>query len=344
MNKINVGIIGVGRMGRIHLDNLVLKFPEVNVVAISDVLESSKSLAEQYNVPNFYTDYRDLISNPDVEAVVICSPTDRHAENILAAVTAGKQVFCEKPMDLSLETVQELEDIIEASGVKFMLGFNRRFDPNFKKIKSLINEGKVGEPHIVKITSRDPAPPPVSYIKSSGGMFVDMTIHDFDMARFMAGSEVKQVFAVGKNLVDPEIGKAGDIDTAVITLTFENGCIATIDNSRQAVYGYDQRVEVFGSAGMAGTTNNTPDNHYYYDKNGQSGPLPLNFFMDRYIDSYYNEMREFIDCLNKNEKPNVGAKDGMVSLAIGIAANISMKENRVVALEEITEKNVSVSS
>lgn len=335
MNKINVGIIGVGRMGQIHLDNLVMKFPEVNVVAISDVMESARTLAEKYNVPNFYTNYHDLVNDKNVDAVVICSPTDRHAENILGAVRAGKDVFCEKPMDLSLETVQEMLGIIENSGVKFMLGFNRRFDPNFKKIKSLIDEGKVGDPHIVKITSRDPGPPPISYIKSSGGMFVDMTIHDFDMARFMAGSEVKQVFAVGKNLVDPAIGEAGDIDTAVITLTFENGCVATIDNSRQAAYGYDQRVEVFGSEGMAGTHNNTPDNHYYYNKDGQSSSLPLNFFMDRYIDSYYNEMREFIDCIQGNQAPKVGAKDGLVSLAIGLAAGVSMRENRAVEISEV---------
>ena len=164
---------------------------------------------------------------------------------------------------------------------------------------------------------------------------MDMTIHDFDMARFMAGSEVKQVFAVGKNLVDPAIGEAGDIDTAVITLTFENGCVATIDNSRQAAYGYDQRVEVFGSEGMAGTHNNTPDNHYYYNKDGQSNSLPLNFFMDRYIDSYYNEMREFIDCIQGDQAPKVGAKDGLVSLAIGLAAGVSMRENRAVEISEV---------
>ena len=169
-------------------------------------------------------------------------------------------------------------------------------------------------------------------------MFLDMTIHDFDMARHMAASEVKEVFAVGRNMVNPEIGQAGDIDTALITLTFENGALATIDNSRQAVYGYDQRVEVFGSGGMAGTTNNTPDNHYFYDKDGQHGALPLNFFMERYTDSYLNEMKEFIDCIQQDKKPGVGARDGLMSLAIGKAANLSMKENRSVSLKEIIGK------
>lgn len=335
MKKIKVGIIGVGRMGQIHLDNLCLKFQNVEVMAISDVMEESKKFADQYGVSKFYKDCNDLISDPEIEAVVISSPTDQHAYNIMTAAKAGKDIFCEKPMDLSLDMVKKVLKIVETSGVKFMLGFNRRFDPNFLKIKSLIDDGKVGEPQIVKITSRDPGPPPISYIKSSGGMFLDMTIHDFDMARFMTNSVVKDVFAVGRNLVDPEIGKAGDIDTAVITLTFENGAIATIDNCRKAIYGYDQRVEVFGSKGMAGTHNNTPDNHYYYDQNGQSASLPLHFFMDRYIPSYFNEMREFVDCLIADTKPKVGGEDGLISLAIGLAANLSMKENRVVSLSEI---------
>ena len=216
-----------------------------------------------------------------------------------------------------------------------MLGFNRRFDPNFMKIKGLIEEGKVGDPQIVKITSRDPAPPPIDYIKSSGGMFLDMTIHDFDMARFMVSSKVISIFAVGRNIVDPNIGIAGDIDTAVVTITFDSGAIATIDNSRQAVYGYDQRVEVFGSEGMAGTENNKSDNHYYYNKKGQSESLPLYFFMDRYILSYFNEIKAFIDCIVHDEVPKVGGQDGLISLAMGWAANTSMQENRVVMLKEM---------
>ncbi len=277
MKQIKIGIIGIGRMGQIHLDNLMQKFSEVEVVAISDINVEARQWAAKYNIPKFYSDYQDLISNQEVNTVVICSPTNQHAENIIAAAQAGKDVFCEKPMDLSIQTAMRVLQIVERAGVKFMLGFNRRFDPNFMKIKSLIDEGKVGEPQIVKITSRDPAPPPISYIKSSGGMFLDMTIHDFDMSRFMVNSEVKSIFAVGRNLIDPEIGIAGDIDTAVVTITFESGAIATIDNSRQAVYGYDQRVEVFGSEGMAGTENNKSDNHYYYNKKGQSESLPLHF-------------------------------------------------------------------
>ena len=335
MKQIKIGIIGIGRMGQIHLDNLMQKFSEVEVVAISDINVEARQWAAKYNIPKFYSDYQDLISDQEVNTVVICSPTNQHAENIIAAAQAGKDVFCEKPMDLSIQTAMRVLQIVERAGVKFMLGFNRRFDPNFMKIKGLIEEGKVGDPQIVKITSRDPAPPPIDYIKSSGGMFLDMTIHDFDMARFMVSSKVISIFAVGRNLVDPNIGIAGDIDTAVVTITFDSGAIATIDNSRQAVYGYDQRVEVFGSEGMAGTENNKSDNHYYYNKKGQSESLPLHFFMDRYILSYFNEIKAFIDCIVHDEVPKVGGQDGLISLAMGWAANTSMQENRVVMLKEM---------
>ena len=335
MKQIKIGIIGIGRMGQIHLDNLMQKFSEVEVVAISDINEEARQWAEKYTISKFYFDYQDLISDQEVNTVVICSPTNQHAENIIAAAQAGKNIFCEKPMDLSIQTATKVLQIVEKAGVKFMLGFNRRFDPNFMKIKGLIEEGKVGDPQIVKITSRDPAPPPIDYIKSSGGMFLDMTIHDFDMARFMVSSKVISIFAVGRNLVDPNIGIAGDIDTAVVTITFDSGAIATIDNSRQAVYGYDQRVEVFGSEGMAGTENNKSDNHYYYNKKGQSESLPLHFFMDRYIPSYFNEMKAFIHCIVHDEAPKVGGQDGLISLAMGWAANTSMQENRVVMLKEM---------
>ena len=204
MKHVKIGIIGIGRMGQIHLDNLMQKFSEVEVVAISDINEEARQWAEKYNISKFYSYYEDLIADQEVNTVVICSPTNQHAENIIAAAQAGKNIFCEKPMDLSMQTATRVLQIVEKAGVKFMLGFNRRFDPNFMKIKSLIDEGKVGEPQIVKITSRDPAPPPIDYVKSSGGMFLDMTIHDFDMARFMVSSEVISIFAVGRNLIDPE--------------------------------------------------------------------------------------------------------------------------------------------
>jgi myo-inositol 2-dehydrogenase/D-chiro-inositol 1-dehydrogenase len=216
-----------------------------------------------------------------------------------------------------------------------MVGFNRRYDPNYAKIGQMVRAGKIGTPHILKITSRDPAPPPAEYVAVSGGMFLDMTIHDFDMARFVVGAEVTEVYAKANVLVDPEIGKAGDVDTAVTILYFDNGAIGTIDNSRQAVYGYDQRLEVFGSEGMVKIDNNTPDRHAYFNKEGAHGPLPLDFFMDRYIESYQFEMEAFINALVNDEMIPVPGEEGLISVAIGLAAKKSVAENRPVKLAEI---------
>jgi myo-inositol 2-dehydrogenase/D-chiro-inositol 1-dehydrogenase len=216
-----------------------------------------------------------------------------------------------------------------------MLGFNRRFDPEFKKIRQLVENGSVGKIQIIKITSRDPGPPPVSYIKVSGGMFLDMTIHDFDMACYISGKQVKEVFARGAVMVDPEIGKAGDIDTAIITLTFDDGSMAVIDNCRKAVYGYDQRLEVFGSKGMAQTENNFPNHHKLYTESGVSGDLPLHFFLERYDASYNFEIREFIDALATGGKMPVDGNDGLLSMAVALAAKKSVEEGRTVKLDEI---------
>ena len=335
MNKIKFGIAGVGRMGSIHLENLVTKFQDAEVVAISDINPNVNSLAKQFGVQKVYAKYEDMINDSNIEAVVICSPTDFHAKHIILAAKAGKQIFCEKPMDLSLETVKEVLQVVENAGVKLMIAFNRRFDPNFIKVRQMVSEGRIGAPQIIKITSRDPGPPPVSYIKVSGGLFLDMAIHDFDMARYIVGQEVVEVYATGNVFVDPEIGKAGDIDTAVTTLTFDNGAIAVIDNSRKATYGYDQRLEVFGSEGMCGSENKLHNNHFYYNEKGSHGALPLDFFMDRYAASYFNEMKAFIDCIKKDKDPPSTGNDGILSLAIGLAAKKSLKEKRLVKMTEI---------
>lgn len=335
MNKIKIAVAGLGRIGKIHLKNLCRNFPEVEVIAVMDILDESKAIADEFNVPNFVKDYDQLIAVPGVDVVVISSPTNTHADYVVKAAKAGKQIFCEKPLDLSLDRVKEALRVVEESGVKLMLGFNRRFDPEFKKIKQLVLNDAIGETQIVKITSRDPGPPPVSYIKVSGGLFLDMTIHDFDMARFIAGKQVKEVFAKGAVMVDPEIGKAGDIDTAVITLTFDDGTMAVIDNCRKAVYGYDQRLEVFGSKGMAQAENNFPNNHKLYTEGGISGDLPLHFFLERYDASYNQEIREFIVALMSGGEMPVNGEDGLMSIAIGLAAKKSVSEGRPVKMEEI---------
>ena len=335
MKTINVALAGLGRIGKIHLKNLVRNFSEIRVVAAMDVFDESKAIADEFNVPVFVKTFDELLAVPGLDAVVICSPTDTHADYVIKAARAGKQIFCEKPLDLSLERVQEVLDVVKESGVKLMLGFNRRFDPEFKKIRELVESDAVGDPQIIKITSRDPGPPPVSYIKVSGGMFLDMTIHDFDMARYISGKKVKEVYAKATVKVDPEIGEAGDVDTAVITLTFEDDSMAVIDNCRKAAYGYDQRLEVFGSKGMAQMENNFPNSHKLYTETGVSGDLPLHFFLERYDASYNQEIREFIDALVSGSPMPVDGEDGLISIAMGLAAKLSVKEKRPVKMTEI---------
>ena len=338
MKKINVALAGLGRIGKIHLRNLSRNFPEIKVIAVMDVFDESKTIATEFNVPVFVKDFDELIAVEGVDAVVICSPTDTHADYVVKAAKAGKHIFCEKPLDLSLERVKEVLAIVEECGVKLMLGFNRRFDPEFKKIRQLVVNDAIGDVQIVKITSRDPGPPPVSYVKVSGGMFLDMTIHDFDMARYIAGKQVKEVYAKAAVKIDPEIGQAGDVDTAIITLTFDDDSMAVIDNCRKAVYGYDQRLEVFGSKGMAQADNNFPNNHKLYTGTGVSGDLPLHFFLERYDASYNQEIREFIDALVTGGEMPVDGTDGLLSIAIGLAAKKSVAENRPVKVTEILNK------
>jgi myo-inositol 2-dehydrogenase/D-chiro-inositol 1-dehydrogenase len=336
MKKLNLGVIGTGRIGRVHIATLVQSVPQAAVVAIADVnLQSASEVAKEYGITSVFTNFIDVINHPEVEAVVICSPTDTHAQFIVDAAKAGKHIFCEKPVDLSLEVIKGALSAVKEAGVKLMVGFNRRFDPNFMKIKQLVDNGKIGDPHILKITSRDPAPPPAEYSATSGGMFMDMTIHDFDMARYIAGSEVTEVYTKASVLVDPAIGKAGDVDTAIITLSFANGALGVIDNSRKAVYGYDQRIEIFGSKGMLSADNNYPDNHRYYASDGVHGSLPLNFFMDRYLEAYANELKIFCNTITNDLKIAVDGTDGLMSVAIALAAKKSYLEKRPVKLTEI---------
>lgn len=277
----------------------------------------------------------ELIAHPGIDAVVICSPTDTHADYVEQCARARKHVFCEKPLDLSLERIKETLRVVDECGVKLMLGFNRRFDANFSKIKSLVDEGHIGNPHIIKITSRDPFPPSLEYLNSSGGMFMDMAIHDFDMARYIMGKEVKQVYAAAAVFLGEDFEAANDIDTAVVTLTFEDGSLAVIDNSRKAVYGYDQRLEVFGDNGMANVDNNKPDSHTYYHADGAISSLPLHFFLERYMASYLREMVSFIQAIRENGPLPVDGADGLATTRIALAAQKSYQENRPVLIAEI---------
>ena len=334
---INVGVIGAGRIGRVHAENLAYRIPGVKLVAVADVMvDAAKKLAGELGIPAAFQDHRAVMQDPQIDAIVICSSTDTHAQMIKEAAATGKHIFCEKPIALDLAKIDHALQAVETSGVKLQVGFNRRFDPSFKRVRDLVATGELGTPHILRITSRDPAPPPISYVKVSGGIFLDMAIHDFDMARYLIGSEVEEVYAAGAVLVDPEIGKAGDIDTAVTTLRFANGALGVIDNSRKAVYGYDQRVEVFGSAGMALVTNKTPDNVARSDGAGVHSAMPLYFLVERYAEAYVVEMQEFVECIRGDRTPSVTGLDARIPVVMGYAAQKSHEQNRPVRLSEIS--------
>jgi myo-inositol 2-dehydrogenase / D-chiro-inositol 1-dehydrogenase len=333
---VRVGVIGAGRIGKIHTANLASRIDGAAVAAIADTnLPAAQELAERWRVPVAAADHREMLQDPTIDAVAICSATDTHARLIEEAAAAGKHIFCEKPIAFDLGQIDRALDEVERAGVKLQIGFNRRFDPNFSKVRSMVAEGKIGEPHILRITSRDPAPPPLEYVRVSGGIFLDMTIHDFDMARYLLGSEIEEVYVAGAVRVDPAIGAAGDLDTAVITLRFANGALGTIDNSRRAVYGYDQRVEVFGSGGMVTVGNNTPDAHVYSHADGVSSAKPLYFFLERYTESFIREMQAFIDCVRSDGVPPVVGRDGRIPVVVGLAAAKSYREGRPVRICEV---------
>ncbi|RRQ49152.1 inositol 2-dehydrogenase [Maribacter algicola] len=336
MTKIRLGIAGLGRIGKIHLDNL-LQIPNVEVVGATDPDSASLQYAVDKGIAYTNTDFEAMVNMVPLDAVVICSPTDTHADYVAFCAKAGKHIFCEKPLDLSLNRIKDVLDVVQKHKVKLMLGFNRRFDKEFRKVHELVKNGAVGNPHLVKITSRDPGAPPVGYIKKSGGLFLDMTIHDFDMARYVVEKEVAEVYAKGAVLVDPAIGEVGDIDTAVVTLTYTDGTMAVIDNSREASYGYDQRVEVFGSKGMVQSNNNFHDSHKLYNKEGIHAALPLHFFLERYQEAYKTEMQDFIKGLEIGTPMPVDGNDGLQSLKIGLAALQSLKHNRPVKISEVEQ-------
>lgn len=334
MEILKLAIAGLGRIGRIHLNNLLL-MPNVEVIAVMDPMEESLQLAKEKGISFTTTLYEDLLAIKNINAIVICSPTDTHATYIELAAKAGMNIFCEKPLDLSLRRAMDVLDVIDETKVKLMIGFNRRFDKDFKKIRSIVKKGTIGDHHLVKITSRDPELPLIDYIENSGGLFLDMTIHDFDMARFIVGKEVQEVYATGAVLIDPEISKANDIDTAVVTLTYTDGTMAIIDNSRRSAYGYDQRLEVFGSKGMVQVGNNLHDSHQLFTSQGAQGSLPLNFFLERYAEAYKVEMVDFIKSLKNGEAVPVNGYDGLQSLKIGLAAVKSLENRRPVKISEI---------
>ena len=332
---LRIAVLGVGRIGKMHAEIIARQIPGAALAMVQDVNgDGARAVGTELGVP-FTTDLADVWSNADVDAVAICSSTDTHVDLLIGAARAGKAIFCEKPISLDLAKVDAALAVVSEAGVPLQIGFNRRFDPAHASVRDAVLTGAVGDVHMVRITSRDPAPPPIAYVKVSGGLFLDMMIHDFDMARFVTGSEVVEVFAKAAVRVDPAIGEAGDVDTAVVVLTHENGCITTIDNSRQAVYGYDQRVEAFGSGGMAASENPLAHTGMRRSAAGTAQQTIPYFFLDRYIPSYVAEWGAFVDYVRNGGQSPVDAQSGRAPLLIGLAAGISAREGRVVRIAEI---------
>jgi myo-inositol 2-dehydrogenase/D-chiro-inositol 1-dehydrogenase len=327
----------------VHSETIAFRIPEAALAAIADIdPAAAHAVAQRCGIPRVAAGANEIFADPGIDAVLICSSTDTHADLVIQAAQAGKHIFCEKPIDHSLEKIDRALEAVAKAGVKLQIGFNRRFDANFERVHRAIAEGEIGTPYLMHIISRDPAPPPVSYIKVSGGMFLDMTIHDFDMARFLAGSEVTEVYAAAAVRVDPEIGKAGDVDTAVIVLRFANGVIGTIDNCRQAPYGYDQRVEVLGSKGSIATENCYPNRALISTAESVRRDLPLNFFMERYAESFASELRAFVEAVVLDRPTPVTGQDGRVPVVMALAARKSYDEGRPVLLEEIGSTEVGL--
>lgn len=335
MQKVKIALLGIGRIGKIHFRNISQTFPNVTIVAVADPQYDEQTFKREYGNVYFTTNPEEAIAHPEVNAVLVCTPTSSHASLVELAVKQGKHIFCEKPLDLSLERTANLVKIVKDANVKLMLGFNRRFDPDFMQAQNSVREGRIGKVQIVKITSRDPGLPPIDYIKNSGGLFMDMAIHDFDMARYIMGKKVVEVFSKGLVLVDKDVAASGDVDTALTTLIFEDGTYAVIDNSRKAAYGYDQRLEIFGDEGMIQVNNNHHNTNVISDAKGVHHALPLDFFMDRYAKSYLKEMELFIDALIKDKEMPVSSEDGLAATRIAFAAKTSMQQGRPVKLSEI---------
>jgi myo-inositol 2-dehydrogenase/D-chiro-inositol 1-dehydrogenase len=335
--QLRIGIIGAGRIGKIHAENIARFIPQAKLEGIADIklAAEQEAWAKGLGARLVSRDPADILADPAIEAVAVCSSTDTHADLCVAAAKAGKHIFCEKPVDLTVIRVKTALEAVTKAGVKLQIGFNRRFDHNFARIREHTRAGEIGGVHLVKITSRDPAPPPPAYVAVSGGIFLDMMIHDFDMARFQAGSEITEVYACGAVLVDPEIGKAGDVDTALVTLRFANGAIGVIDNSRKAVYGYDQRVEVFGSKGAAAAENDLPNTVRLFGEAGVRSEKPLYFFLERYKQAFVDEMVSFIDAVRNNKSVAVSGEDGLADMYAALAAGKSLKEGRPVKITEV---------
>ena len=340
---VRVGVLGTGRIGRMHASIVAQQLQDAELAIVYDAdVGVAQRVGREFGVP-VAGSVDEVLADPSVDAVAICTPTGLHADQVVAAAGAGKAIFCEKPVSLELGQVVRALNAVRDAGVPFLIGFNQRFDPGHGAVAAAVRDGRIGHPQLVRITSRDSEPPPVEYARGSGGIFLDMTIHDFDMARFVVGSEVLEVYAAGAVLISPELGAIDDFDTVVVTLVHENGCLTTIDGSRRAVYGYDQRVEAFGSAGVAVSENPQVNAAVVRDEHGSHGAT-LNFpFLDRYAMSYVAEWAEFVSAVRERRTPSVSVDDALPPVLIALAAGISIREHRPVSIAEIVKASCPAS-
>lgn len=330
---LNVALLGAGRIAGVHATAITSNAGS-RLVAVSDInAEAAARLAAQYGSQVRSTD--EILADASINAVLIATSTDTHSDLIERATAAGKAVLCEKPVDLSLARAQACQKAVTPTGRPVMIGFNRRFDPNFAALKTALDKGEIGKPELLSITSFDPAPPPVAYIKVSGGLFRDMMIHDFDMANFIMGAAPATVSATGSSIVDPAIGAAGDVDTAVVTLTYADGRIAVIKNSRRAVYGYDQRVELLGSEGLLQAQNMLENTVVKSTTAGVTGAKPTYFFLERYMPAYAAEWAAFVTAVTAGAALPVTLADGIAALAMAEAAALSLRSAKPVALADV---------
>lgn len=331
-----IGVIGAGRIGKVHMKNIATLIPEMEIARVFDPFcnEQTLDFFKHYRIGGLTDCVNDIFDDPSITAVLICSSTDTHAEYVTRAAQAGKHIFCEKPVAFDMETTRRALQAVEESGVQFQIGFCRRFDHNHRAVYDLVRQGKVGTPQIIKISSRDPAPPTMDYVRSSGGLFFDMMIHDLDMMRFLAGSEVTEVYASGNVLVMPEIAQENDVDTALVTLRFENGALGVIDNSRQAVYGYDQRIEVFGSEGCAQNENDIGNTAVLTRADGTSYGTACRVMWDRYTNAFIAEMQAFATAVATGADTLVGVHDALQSVLLAAACDKSLAEHRPVCMEK----------
>jgi myo-inositol 2-dehydrogenase / D-chiro-inositol 1-dehydrogenase len=331
---LKVGLLGAGRIAGVHA-TAITAHPGSSLVAVSDInAEAAAKLAAAYGAEARSTEA--ILGDPGINAVLIATSTDTHSDLIERATAAGKAVLCEKPVDLSLARAQACQKVVVPTGQPVMIGFNRRFDPNFAGLKAALDKGEIGKPELLSITSFDPAPPPVAYVKVSGGLFRDMMIHDFDMANFLMGTVPVTVSAVGSAIVDPAIGQAGDVDTAVVTMTYADGRIAVIKNSRRAAYGYDQRAELLGSEGLLQARNVLESTVVKATKAGVTEAKPMHFFLERYMTAYRTEWAAFVAAVTEGAAIPVTLADGVAALAMAEAATLSAKTGAPVAMASIT--------